>query len=105
MITYFIRLHCAWLRVTTSRAAWLAVPRAVVLAGCRVAPLGVVAALSNGHQVLTSPDPSPAPDASFQIPPTWVDPVPAPVAMPEPSSLAVLAAGVVGVILLRRRRA
>ncbi len=45
MITYFIRVGCQWVKVTTSRAIWARLPHVVGQIGCKATPLALAALL------------------------------------------------------------
>jgi hypothetical protein len=45
MITYYIRVGCQWVKVTTSRAVWAKLPHVVGNIGCKASPLALAALL------------------------------------------------------------
>jgi hypothetical protein len=56
MISYFIRVNCKWIKVTTSVGEWAKVPHAVVTTSCKVAlPLLTAALLGGASPVLAPP--------------------------------------------------
>jgi hypothetical protein len=55
MITYFIRVNCEWIKVTTSVAKWAATPRAVVLSGCKLIPVLVASGMTGGSTLPPHP--------------------------------------------------
>lgn len=113
------RIKCAWVQWTGTRAAWLALPAAgAIVAGACLPAFGLV------HHMPLGPATAPHRAAPVAAPPTYtqpsyvplytaayapehlsVPPVPpvAPTAVPEPSSIALLASGLAGLLILSRR--
>ena len=85
MITYWLRVHCHWIMVTTSVAVWAATPHAAYDVACNAA--GWFA---------------PSPVEAFV--PQEVEVPAAPIPVPEPGTFAILAAGVVLLAGLRAVR-
>ncbi|MDD2878720.1 MAG: PEP-CTERM sorting domain-containing protein [Acidiphilium sp.] len=113
------RIKCAWVQWTGTRAAWLALPAAGAIVASACLPMvGLV------HQMPLGPAIAPHRAARASSPPTYtpppyvpiyaaayapehlsVPPVPpvAATAVPEPSSIALLATGLAGLLILSRR--
>ena len=79
MITYWLRVRCHWLLVTTSLAVWAATPHAVVDMAC------------SAWRALPAE----------RVVPSVVAPG-APIEVPEPAGWAVLVVGAVGLAGIRR---
>lgn len=85
MITYWLRVHCQWLLVTTSLAVWAATPHAAWDVACNaVAWLG-----------------APAPTVAF-VPREVEGFAGTPQSIPEPGTLALLAAGAMVLVAFRQ---
>lgn len=89
------RKLCRWVIWRGSRAAWLALPAAVLTSAC----VGAIALATRPSETATAP-------AYAAVPATWH--AGESVAVPEPTSLAVLATAVAMLafilIIIRRRR-
>lgn len=88
------RRLCRWIRWHGSHAAWLRLPRAHPLKSACLAAGAAVGAVS-AHSIVMRLLHTPLALAPYQTPPT-----PA-VAVPCPSSFALLATGVIGLLLVR----
>ncbi len=102
MITYWLRVHCRWVLVTTTRAVWAATPRWTGREACRVAA-GALAGLGMAAAPLVLPRllaPAVGPFETLGgLTPVGGTALP----VPEPATWTLVLVAVIGLVRLRRR--
>lgn len=116
MITYWRRIKCVWVKVTTTVAEWASLPHVQLgAAGCSLVGVGVIVGV--GIIYLPAKPPAktwgnPAPPSDIIAPqllhsgdslPAWDALHPRPTPTDEPATALLLLAGVAGLAAARRR--